>query len=262
MSYAPDGGSQNRRRQSSVETYRRRLSTIATPGQRSGDRFWTKCAMVCCTGCMSCWALVYLPAGAVLMSQTDAMDPATDFAHLASGCKITEEMHSQQDYAGQCLDRYTYNFVVQPPHASDWAEVYSSQTIKIVRCDCTCDDGNEEVEWFKYAKNEVLDCWVPDAKPISGHYTCPNEACVKLVDPAKEADERSGAAVTILSSGIIMFVLSCACCWLGPVYLRKVAECEKAKLEAAGVPVNMPNEPSGAAHDSALMKTSGPLNVA
>ena len=115
--HIPHGGSEDTwRRQSSIdEVYRRRLSTISRP--HAGDRFWSKCAMVCCTGCMSCWAIVYLPAGIVLMCQTSVMDPKNDFAHFPLGCKITDETHFDMDSRGQCIDRYTYSFVVKPPHA-------------------------------------------------------------------------------------------------------------------------------------------------
>ena len=166
--HVPHGGSEDTwRRQSSIDdVYRRRLSTISQP--HAGDRFWSKCAMVCCTGCMSCWAIVYLPAGIVLMCQTSVMDPKNDFAHFPLGCKITDEMHFDMDSGGQCIDRYTYSFVVKPPQSEQWDEVYSSQTLKYVRCDCSCDVGNSAKEWFKYDENQAVDCWVPAKRPISG----------------------------------------------------------------------------------------------
>lgn len=186
--------------------------------------------------CSGFWSVVAI-AGAVLMvismntaAESDEMHPEQDFIQFSSRCTVTSlerstrERTLNREIQGApgshrrmkvCEDIISLRFT--PPDSSQSHEA-TTQTQQ--RCDvgeCKCDESAET--WNgAFILRESYHCWKPsgDRSVVPSGYSCPNDACYKLFDPAedKASLEGQGQSLTSVAGVLLGMGLLCmmVCC--------------------------------------------------
>jgi hypothetical protein len=102
------------------------------------------------------------------------------------------------------MDEFVYEFDVWKYEAE--IGNFDSVEMSRERCSCQCDDVSSEKKGGFFTVNATVQCWGPADIDYSGvgtdtdSYTCGNDACYKLTDPADDGASSSSSSFSLVSS--------------------------------------------------------------
>mmetsp|Transcript_79131 Transcript_79131/g.144329 ORF Transcript_79131/g.144329 Transcript_79131/m.144329 type:complete len:261 (+) Transcript_79131:74-856(+) len=184
------------------------------------------CLLVLLYACAAAFGLGF---GISKSIEIDKLVLEKDFELSPSVCNITELSHDQsvqcnEDGRCRCKEKLDYKFTHEgQEYQAKRYEKNCEKRITESDCDCFWDSH--------WTIGEVVDCWMPKVEQPSEHYECGNDACIKIFNPKKEIEEKSGLN-SLCIFGIVFGALTvCTCCLC--VYLAFITESFCKNLDLA-----------------------------
>ena len=175
-------------------------------------------------------------------------DPATDFTRVSGGCTISDVSHEArqlQDKNPYCVDVYTYTFT----QGSDSTALTSEPDEQrrnggsgSSKCDSDAQAPATHTGIDGTLPTAAVSCWTPASGKVAADlgtfYKCgpaeSNAACVKLLDPATEYDDKVGKASLLKTLGSIFLGVGLPFCGIsGMLTARCKKQRDQAKDDAA-----------------------------
>ncbi|GMH88112.1 hypothetical protein TrVE_jg13232 [Triparma verrucosa] len=207
----------------------------------------------CIPACSICCALFILLVGLCLKVTGDEhltlaleLSPETEFQYLGAMCQMslkvdsrdaqvcTQYRSSNNDrscHAEECCESYETGCKDFSMWYFTWREsfpkkYYATQEEHIrpgpvVSCS-SASDYDPANYYSLYTNSSAVECWKP-ADPSHGkddmpwQYNCPNDECMKIVNPADEADGAEAEARGLIIAGNIVLGIGCVGCFMGMV---------------------------------------------
>ena len=179
------------------------------------------CGKVCLIGITMVFGLVgfcVTVVGVVKLVEAQARDVNKDFELLSvtdgidSRCVIDSWQSSREgscDSEGHCScdDKYRFEFCLHGDRYSNGvcATTYESKQASQNVCSNRCGSCSHINTQPHYAAGEFVTCWQPQPGYDPGSpYSCGNDECYKIFDPADEISDATTAGATMIPFGLIV----------------------------------------------------------
>ncbi|GMH56355.1 hypothetical protein TL16_g02116 [Triparma laevis f. inornata] len=210
--------------------------------QRKKPCFIPACAM-CCAGFICLLGLLLYSTGQTHLEEALALSPEEECrinANLNSYTKQTcveEHCGSQgescacQRYESRCLDIYRVFFTWIETDGRDSGHKYYSgdwhdeSRYRYDDTDATCEQikdaesSRAAAPMINWNNDTLVDCWKPTVDPedVPWMYRCGNDECMKIGDPANDANGAESLARGLILAGTIVAFIGVVGCAFGAV---------------------------------------------